>query len=78
MKEALPWQRCGIWSRRMLKRYLERQAPAKTPAELQVYSARLKARPADAQTPDTHFRVRHDKVDSVGRSACATTQGSTT
>jgi len=34
---------------------------------LQAYSARLKARPADAEAPDTHFRIRHDKVDSVGK-----------
>ena len=76
-----------------MKRYLERQAPAKTPAELQAqldafahyyntirphralggrtplqaYGARIKARPADAEAPDTHFRIRHDKVDSVGK-----------
>ena len=34
---------------------------------LQAYSARLKARPADAKAPDTHFRIRKDKVDSVGK-----------
>lgn len=33
---------------------------------LQAHSARLKARPADAEAPDAHFRIRHDKVDSVG------------
>jgi transposase InsO family protein len=33
---------------------------------LQAYSARLKARPADAEVPDTHFRIRHDKVDGAG------------
>jgi len=33
---------------------------------LQAYSARVKARPADGNAPDTHFRIRHDKVDSVG------------
>lgn len=34
---------------------------------LQAYSARLKARPTDAGAPDTHFRIRQDKVDSVGK-----------
>jgi transposase InsO family protein len=34
---------------------------------LQAYSARIKARPAAAPEPETHFRIRHDKVDSVGR-----------
>jgi transposase InsO family protein len=33
---------------------------------LQAYSARVKARPPTAAGPDTHFRVRHDKVDSQG------------
>jgi transposase InsO family protein len=33
---------------------------------LQAYSARIKARPA-GQNPDTHFRVRQDKVDKTGR-----------
>ena len=33
---------------------------------LQAYSARIKARPATAGDPDTHFRIRHDKVDSHG------------
>ena len=33
---------------------------------LQAYSARLKARPTDAPLPETHFRVRHDKVDTAG------------
>jgi transposase InsO family protein len=96
-KNSRPYhpQTCGKVERlhQTLKRYLERQAPAKTLAELQAqldsfahyyntirphralggrtplqaYSARLKARPADAQAPDTHFRVRHDKVDSVGK-----------
>jgi hypothetical protein len=33
---------------------------------LQAYSARIKARPAAAGDPDTHFRVRHDKVDIAG------------
>jgi transposase InsO family protein len=32
---------------------------------LQAYSTRIKARPA-GQDPDTHFRVRHDKVDKAG------------
>jgi transposase InsO family protein len=32
---------------------------------LQAYSARLKARPSAAQ-PQTHFRIRHDEVDSNG------------
>jgi transposase InsO family protein len=33
---------------------------------LQAYSARIKARPPGAPHPDTHFRVRHDKVDTAG------------
>lgn len=33
---------------------------------LQAYSARIKARPASAGDPDTHFRIRHDKVDAGG------------
>jgi transposase InsO family protein len=33
---------------------------------LQAYSARIKARPASETTPDTHFRVREDKVDKTG------------
>jgi phosphoribosyl 1,2-cyclic phosphodiesterase len=33
---------------------------------LQAYGARIKARPASAEHPETHFRVRHDKVDSGG------------
>jgi len=34
---------------------------------LQAYSARIKARPATAASPDTHFRVRQDKVDQTGK-----------
>ncbi len=33
---------------------------------LQAYSARIKARPAGS-TPNTHFRVREDKVDKTGK-----------
>jgi len=96
-KNSRPYhpQTCGKVERlhQTLKRYLERQAPAKTLLQLQgqldafchyyntirphralgghtplqAYSARLKARPADAEAPDTHFRIRHDKVDSVGK-----------
>ncbi len=33
---------------------------------LQAYSARIKARPPSNGRPETHFRVRHDKVDSQG------------
>jgi transposase InsO family protein len=33
---------------------------------LQAYSARVKARPALEAPPDTHFRIRHDKVDTAG------------
>ncbi len=33
---------------------------------LQAYSARLKARPTTNPAPDTHFRVREDKVDQTG------------
>jgi hypothetical protein len=33
---------------------------------LQAYSARVKARPAVEGLPEAHFRIRHDKVDSVG------------
>jgi transposase InsO family protein len=36
----------------------------RTPAE--VYAAKLKAHPPTA-VPETHFRVRHDKVDKGGR-----------
>lgn len=35
----------------------------RTPAD--VYDTKIKAHPADP-TPDTHFRVRHDKVDKAG------------
>ena len=33
---------------------------------LQAYGARIKARPPSTERPETHFRVRHDKVDSQG------------
>ena len=33
---------------------------------LQAYSARLKARPVEEKAPETHFRIRHDKVDTAG------------
>jgi transposase InsO family protein len=33
---------------------------------LQAYSARIKARPARDAAPNTHFRVREDKVDTNG------------
>jgi transposase InsO family protein len=33
---------------------------------LQAYSARIKARPVDATESKTHFRIRHDKVDTAG------------
>ena len=33
---------------------------------LQAYSARVKARPAGHAAPNTHFRVREDKVDQAG------------
>lgn len=33
---------------------------------LQAYSTRIKARPARNAAPDTHFRVREDKVDTNG------------
>lgn len=33
---------------------------------LQAYSTRIKARPARDAAPDTHFRVRQDKVDTNG------------
>ena len=95
-KNSRPYhpQTCGKVERlhQTLKRYLARQAPAKTLSELQAqldafvhyynairphralggrtplqaYSARIKARPADAEAPDTHFRIRHDKVDTAG------------
>jgi len=96
-KNSRPYhpQTCGKVERlhQTLKRYLERQVAAKTPADLQgqldafchyyntirphralggrtplqAYSARLKARPANGEAPETHFRIRHDKVDSVGK-----------
>ncbi len=95
-KNSRPYhpQTCGKVERlhQTLKRYLARQAPAKTPTELQAqldafchyynairphralsgrtplqaYSSRLKARPAVEAGPDTHFRIRHDKVDDAG------------
>jgi transposase InsO family protein len=34
---------------------------------LQAYSARTKARPVGHPSPNTHFRVRHDKVDKTGK-----------
>lgn len=34
---------------------------------LQAYNARTKARPASQPSPNTHFRVRQDKVDQGGR-----------
>jgi hypothetical protein len=33
---------------------------------LQAYSARIKARPVEVPEPETHFRIRHDKVDTAG------------
>lgn len=33
---------------------------------LHAYSARVKARPATTADPETHFRIRHDKVDTAG------------
>ncbi|MEX2107919.1 MAG: integrase core domain-containing protein [Solirubrobacterales bacterium] len=33
---------------------------------LQAYSARIKARPASNGYPETHFRIREDKVDATG------------
>lgn len=33
---------------------------------LQAYSARIKARPLVGPEPETHFRIRHDKVDTAG------------
>ena len=33
---------------------------------LQAYGARVKARPPNAPSADSHFRVRHDKVDTNG------------
>jgi len=95
-KNSRPYhpQTCGKVERlhQTLKRYLARQAPAKTLAglqeqldafahyynttrphralsgrtPLQAYSARIKARPATVADPETHFRVRHDKVDTAG------------
>ena len=34
---------------------------------LQAYSARIKARPVVEILPDTHFRIRHDRVDGQGK-----------
>jgi transposase InsO family protein len=95
-KNSRPYhpQTCGKVERlhQTLKRYLARQVPAKTLAELQAqldvfvhyynairphramggrtplqtYNARIKARPVDAPEPETHFRIRHDKVDTAG------------
>lgn len=95
-KNSRPYhpQTCGKVERlhQTLKRYLARQATARTLAELQrqlnafvhyynairphralggrtplqAYSARIKARPLDSPEPETHFRIRHDKVDTTG------------
>jgi transposase InsO family protein len=95
-KNSRPYhpQTCGKVERlhQTLKRYLARQAPAKTLAELQAqldafahyynairphralagrtplqaYSTRIKARPASQGASESHFRVRHDKVDTAG------------
>ena len=95
-KNSRPYhpQTCGKVERlhQTLKRYLARQAPAKTLSELgaqldafvhyynairphralggrtplQAYSARVKARPVEVPGPETHFRIRHDKVDTAG------------
>jgi transposase InsO family protein len=95
-KNSRPYhpQTCGKIERlhQTLKRYLARQQPARTLAELQeqldafvhyyntirphtaldgrtplqAYSTRIKARPASETAPNTHFRVREDKVDKTG------------
>jgi transposase InsO family protein len=95
-KNSRPYhpQTCGKVERlhQTLKRYLARQATAKTLAELQrqlnafvhyynairphraldgrtplqAYSAQIKARPLEVPEPETHFRIRHDKVDTAG------------
>ncbi len=95
-KNSRPYhpQTCGKVERlhQTLKRYLARQAPAETLADLQgqldafvhyyntirphralggrtplqAYSARIKARPVEGPEPETHFRIRHDKVDTAG------------
>jgi transposase InsO family protein len=95
-KNSRPYhpQTCGKVERlhQTLKRYLARQATAKTLAELQcqldafvhyynairphralggrtplqAYSARIKARPIEVPELETHFRIRHDKVDTAG------------
>lgn len=33
---------------------------------MQAYGARIKARPVEVPEPETHFRIRHDKVDTAG------------
>lgn len=95
-KNSRPYhpQTCGKVERlhQTLKRYLAKQAPAKTLSELQgqldafchyynairphralagrtplqAYSSQVKARPAVETPPETHFRIRHDKVDTAG------------
>jgi transposase InsO family protein len=95
-KNSRPYhpQTCGKVERlhQTLKRYLTKQAPARTLSELQaeldafchyynairphralggrtplqVFSARIKARPALLDPPEAHFRIRHDKVDTAG------------
>jgi len=95
-KNSRPYhpQTCGKVERlhQTLKRWLDKQAPARTLLELQArleafvhyynairphralggrtpllaYSARIKARPVKVPEPETHFRVRHDKVDTAG------------
>jgi Integrase core domain len=96
-KNSRPYhpQTCGKVERlhQTLKRYLARQAAARTLSELQgqldafvhyynsirphralggrtpllAYSARIRARPVSQETPEAHFRVRHDKVDGQGK-----------
>ncbi len=95
-KHSTPYhpQTCGKVERfhQTLKRFLARQAPARSLAELQLqldtfrayynqrrphralggrtplvaFQARLKAHPVGA-SPEAHFRVRHDRIDTTGR-----------
>ena len=42
------------------------------------YTTLPKALPGESRDPDTHDRIRHDRVDKAGSSPCATTAGCTT
>jgi transposase len=61
---------CGYYNRKRPHRALGRRTP------IQAYQARPKAVPTGLPLDDTHYRIRHDKIDPAGCSPCATTAGS--